>query len=173
MRFFLNLFFALLVACSLHPAMANFQGFNGDSNLKLFNKVKCDAGLTCSRTGQGVFEIDVTDSAGSQTQVSITTSPTTLTSSQCASTVLGGDADETVNLPEASTVLGCRFTFIVNGASTLTVNPDDADQILLLTNAAGDATAANAAGESVVLEAISASQWAPVGAEKGTWSDVD
>lgn len=173
MRLFINFLFALLVACSVQPAMASFQGFNGDSDLKIFNKVKCDTGLTCARTGNGVFEIDVTALAGVlQNQVALSSTPTTLTSSQCGSTVVSSDT-QTVNLPEASTVLGCRFTFVVGAASALTVNPDDADSILLLTNAAGDATEADAVGESVVIEAISASQWAPVGAEKGTWSDVD
>lgn len=78
-----------------------------------------------------------------------------------------------MNLPEASTVLGCRFTFIVGAAQALVINPDNADQILLLTDSAGDSISADAAGESVTIEAISSSQWAPVGAEKGTWSDAN
>lgn len=96
---------------------------------------------------------------------------TTLTAAQCGSTIINASGAVEVELPEASTVLGCRYTFIVGSANALTIDPDAADQILLLTNAAGDSLAADAAGESVTLEAISASQWAPVGAEKGTWTD--
>jgi hypothetical protein len=76
-----------------------------------------------------------------------------------------------MELPEASTVLGCRLTFVVLNATAFNIDPDAADQILLLTDAAGDRIVADAVGESVVLEAVSASQWAVVGAEKGTWSD--
>ena len=105
-----------------------------------------------------------------QSQVASTT--TTLTAAQCKSTIVNDSAD-VVSLPEASTVLGCRYTFIVGNVSNFDINPDNADQIMLLTDAAGDAIRADAIGESVTLEAISASAWAPVGAEKGTWTDVN
>lgn len=105
-----------------------------------------------------------------QSQIASTT--TTLTAAQCGSTIVNNSAD-VLSLPEASTVLGCRYTFIVGNVSNFDVNPDNADQIMLLTDAAGDAIRADAIGESVVLEAISASAWAPVGAEKGTWSDIN
>lgn len=105
-------------------------------------------------------------------QNQIASSATTLTVAQCGSTIVSGGA-HTMDLPEASTALGCRYTFIVGNASALTVNPDNGDTIMLLANSAGDAISADAIGESVVIEAISASAWAPVGAEKGTWSDVN
>lgn len=103
-----------------------------------------------------------------QNQVAATA--TTLTAAQCGSTIINGGAVE-VDLPEASTVLGCRYTFIVGHASNFTIDPDAGDQIMLLTNAAGDSLIADAIGESLTIEAISASAWAPVGAEKGTWTD--
>jgi hypothetical protein len=77
-----------------------------------------------------------------------------------------------MELPEASTVLGCRLTFITGNASNFDVNPDDADQILVETNAAGDAIRNATLGNSITIEAISASQWAPV-AVIGTYSDID
>lgn len=95
---------------------------------------------------------------------------TTITAAQCGSTFISGGAVE-MELPEASTVLGCRLTFVVNHASNFTIDPDAGDQIALLTNAAGDSLIADAVGESIVLEAISASQWAPIGAQQGTWTD--
>lgn len=97
---------------------------------------------------------------------------TTLTVAQCGSSVINSGA-VAINLPEASTALGCRFTFITGNASNFDVNPDDADQILVLTNAAGDSIRNATLGNSVVLEAISASQWAPVGKEQGTYSDIN
>lgn len=106
-----------------------------------------------------------------QNQVASTT--TTLTAAQCASTIVFDSAD-VMTLPEASTVLGCQYTFIVNSASNCDINPNDtSDQIVLLTNAAGDAIRADAVGESVTLQAIGANVWAPVGQQQGTWTDVD
>jgi hypothetical protein len=106
-------------------------------------------------------------------QAQVAATATTITSAQCGSTFINASGAVEMELPEASTVLGCRLTFIVGSTNALTIDPDAADQILLLTNAAGDAIAADAAGESVVLEAISATQWAPVGAEKGSWTDAN
>lgn len=111
-----------------------------------------------------------TDSLSGFKQKQVTATATTITAAQCGSTFINSGAIE-MELPEASTVLGCQLTFIVGNASTFTIDPDGGDQIMLLTNAAGDALAADAVGESVVIEAISASAWAPVGAEKGTWTD--
>lgn len=103
----------------------------------------------------------------------VTASTTTLTIAQCGSTIVYGGAF-VMTLPEASTALGCRYTFVVNAVANMDINPNDGtDQILLLTNAAGDAIRADAVGESVVLEAVSADAWAPIGAEKGTWTDID
>jgi len=148
-------------------AHAGFEGINDSTSLKIFNKIQCDVGMTCSRGAKGVFNMDV-----DVLKVQVTASATSLTAADCGSTIVGGGAFQ-LELPEASTVLGCRFTFIVNAVAALTVNPDDADQIVLLTDAAGDAISANAIGESITIEAVSAVNWAPVGAEKGTWADVN
>lgn len=48
--------FAVLIAT---PALA-FQGFNGNQEIGLFNKVKCGAGMTCSRTDKDKFTITCT-----------------------------------------------------------------------------------------------------------------
>lgn len=167
---FLN-FLILLMFCfltfTLSAAYAGFEGLNQGVSLKLFNRIDCSTGMTCSRskdkmvianTGVGVLENRVLATA------------TTITAAQCGSTFYNAGAIE-MELPEASAVLGCRLTFIVANATAFTLDPDAADQIVLLTNAAGDSLIADAVGESIVLEAISASQWAPVGAEKGTWTD--
>src|SRR5690554_5479860 len=41
------------------PALA-FQGFNGNKEIGLFNKIKCGAGMTCSRTEKDKFTITCT-----------------------------------------------------------------------------------------------------------------
>lgn len=96
---------------------------------------------------------------------------TTITAAQCGSTFYNSGA-VAINLPEASAVLGCRLTFVTMNASNFDINPDDADQILIQTNAAGDSTRNATLGNSITLQAMSASQWAPISVQ-GTWSDIN
>lgn len=96
---------------------------------------------------------------------------TTLTAAQCGSTVYNGGAVE-IELPEASTVLGCRYTFVTANAANFDIDPDGADQILVQTNAAGDMIRNATLGNTITIEAISASQWAVVGI-LGTWADAN
>lgn len=76
------------------------------------------------------------------------------------------------NLPEASTVIGQSITFAVAAAQNLDINPDDADTVLLGTNAAGDALRCATAGSTITLLAIDATNWVQVSVV-GTWSDVN
>lgn len=155
---------------------ADKYSLTADTSDNLTIKNNTTALLTFSSAGAmsavGSLTGDGGDALSGFLQKQVASTTTTLTAAQCGSTIVNDSAD-VVSLPEASTVLGCRYTFIVGNVSNFDVNPDDADQIVLLTNAAGDAIRADAIGESVVLEAISASAWAPVGAEKGTWSDIN
>jgi hypothetical protein len=85
-----------------------------------------------------------------------------------------GDGDGTVfTLPEASTVLGQSVTFAVTVAQNLDVNPNDGtDQIMGLTNAAGDAVRCATIGCTLTLTAVTANMWM-VTSSYGTWSDVN
>jgi hypothetical protein len=85
-----------------------------------------------------------------------------------------GDGDGTVfTLPEASTVLGQSVTFAVTVAQNLDVNPNDGtDQIMGLTNAAGDAVRCATIGCTLTLTAVTANMWM-VTSSYGTWSDID
>ncbi|MFH0809380.1 MAG: hypothetical protein V2A77_02745 [Pseudomonadota bacterium] len=74
------------------------------------------------------------------------------------------------NLPAA--VAGLQYTFVVMAAQNMDINPDAADQILVLTNAVGDAIRSATAGNTVTLLAVDATNWVVVG-EKGTWADVN
>src|SRR5690606_11969597 len=112
--------------------------------------LQCSTGVECSKLG-AKFVVTSTNSGVLQNQVLATA--TTLTEAQCGSTFYNGEATE-VELPDADGILGCRYTFIVMNASNFTLDPDDADQIFLLTDAAGDRIQADAVGESVVLEAV-------------------
>lgn len=101
----------------------------------------------------------------------VSATATTITAAQCGMTFYNAGAVQ-MELPEASTVLGCELTFVTLNATNFDVNPDTGDQILTLTNAAGDAIRNATVGNSVRIQAVSASQWAQISVN-GTWSDIN
>ena len=161
------------------PAVAGFEGLNDDTSLGIFNKIKCDTGITCTKTGQGVFELDI---VVLQNQVTATT--TALTLAQCGSTVISAGVI-LAELPEASTALGCQYTFICGTADNFGINPSDAsDQILgfnyaavsstaALAPAAGDAIQCTDAGASLIMQATGANAWSVIGVANGVWADIN
>jgi len=159
--FILTVFFGL-------AALAGFRAETSTANLGLMNVISCGSGLTCTKSGA---KLNLSDSGYGTLQNRILATATTLTSSQCGSTIYNGGA-VVINLPEASTVLGCRFTFITLNASNFDINPDDADIIMNSTNVAGDASRNATVGDNITLEAISATQWTVI-SSKGTWSDAN
>lgn len=148
------------------------------ASLGIFRALQCGAEMSCTDSG-GKLLLGL---SGDQTQVTATT--TTLTASQCGATVISDSAD-TITLPEASTVLGCRFTFVCGTADDFGVNPNDGtDQILpfnyaastataQLSPAAGDAIQCTDAGASITLEAVGANAWAAIGVANLTWADIN
>lgn len=144
-------------------AYAGFEGLNKGVSLKLFSRIDCQTGTTCSRS-KDKFVISHT---GISTPVAATA--TTITASQCGSTFYNTGA-VVINLPEASAVLGCTLTFVTLNASNFDLNPDDADIIMNSTNVAGDSSRNATVGNSIVLKAVSASQWMVVSIN-GTWAD--
>ena len=108
-----------------------------------------------------------------------------ITAVQCGQTFVSNSAD-VMTLPEASTVLGCRLTFVCGTADDFDINPADAsDQILsvsttngttgvvTLAPAAGDAIRCTDIGGSITLEATGANAWAQVAGGNGIWTDVN
>lgn len=266
--------FAFMFAVSIATPALAFQGFNGDKEIGLFNKIKCGAGMTCSRTDKDKFTITCTpevesgdfsiigeeganavltfaadegddngdvwelrseasgnafafynDVSGTMVQklslstagdvafpgsLAINTSKftvdgatgdtdvagdvtitgdltvggtikgptvstiveataTTATADQCGSTFVSTGAVE-MDLPDASTVLGCTYTFVAGDAAVFTIDPDDADVIVYDDAVAGDALKSSGAiGETITIRAGSASQWFVIGIN-GTWA---
>jgi len=117
--------------------------------------------VATGKTLTGALKTVTTDNNGSN-----------LTSATCGTVQVCSGAGVT-NLPEASTVIGCRITFVVGATANCDLNPDDADQILIATNAAGDAVRADAIGETISVIAIDATNWVVDGTPYGTWTDVD
>jgi len=78
-------------------------------------------------------------------------------------------------LPEASTCIGCIFDLAVTAAANVDINPADGDLILGLTDAAGDAIRCAAAGGSIRLAVLDATNIVALGAycPGGAWADVN
>lgn len=127
-----------------------------------------------------------TDSISGFLQKQVAATTTSLTAVQCGSTFINSGASHIATLPEASTVLGCRYTFVCGDANDFDINPaDGTDQILsvsttngttgvvTLAPAAGDAIRCTDAGGSITLEAIGADAWAQVAGGNGIWTDVN
>lgn len=165
--FFKILLPVLLMIGFVDYSRAGFEGMNDGASLKIFNRVNCGDGINCSRGKNGIFNIVNTSGIS---EVTVATA-TTITPEQCGSTFINGGAIQ-IELPEASSVIGCKLTFAVGNASNFDINPDDGDQILIETDAAGDSIRSSTLGNTIVIQAISASEWAPIGTV-GTWADND
>lgn len=160
-------------------AEAGIQGYQNSTNLGIYSKVKCGTDLKCQNDA-GKMKISTV--GGMRDQVASTT--TSLTSAQCGSSIVSNSAD-VVTLPEASTVLGCRYTFVCGTADDFDVNPaDGTDQISAVNSsaasasasiapAAGDAIRCTDIGSSITLEAVGANLWIAVGPGNGAWTDVN
>lgn len=125
------------------------------------------AKITVATDGSVLF----TGTIAGHLQPQVAATATTITAAQCGSTFSNTGAVQ-MELPEASTVIGCTLTFVTLNASNFDINPDNGDQILVLTNAVGDAIRNATLGNTVILRAVSASQWAQLAAV-GTWTDIN
>lgn len=116
-------------------------------------------------------------------QVASTT--TAVTAAQAGSSFISNSAD-VMTLPEASTVLGARYTFTCGTADDFDVNPADTTDVIgpvsttngstavvTLAPSAGDAIRCTDIGGSITLEAIGDDRWAQVAGGNGIWTDVN
>lgn len=156
----------LLFALVSMSAFAGVEVQNVSTGLGVTNKLVCNQGVTCIKGSKGSIQIAATGLSTLQLAA-----VGTLTSTSCGKTFYNSAAVE-VDLPEASTVLGCKITFVTLNASNFDIDPDAADIILVQTDAAGDKTRNATVGNSITLQAVSASQWAVVGI-LGTWADAN
>ncbi len=129
------------------------------------------AAATGNVTMKGSITGDGGDAISGFLQKQVAATAVSITAAQCGSTFYNSGAVQ-MDLPEASTVLGCRLTFVTANASNFDVNPDGGDIILLLTNSAGDAIRNATLGNSVTIQAMSASEWVQISAI-GTWTDIN
>lgn len=91
-----------------------------------------------------------------------------------------GDGDGSLHtLPEASTALGCSYTFVVVEAQILNINPaDGTDRIWGLTNGAGDSIQSAGQGDCITLLAAADDVWVVKSSNNSNgnadaWADAD
>lgn len=108
-----------------------------------------------------------------------------ISASQCGDSFVSNSADIMV-LPEASTVLGCRLTFICGTADDFDINPADGTDVIgnisvitgtnttvVLAPAAGDSIRCTDIGSTIIIEAALADLWVAVGTPNGVWTDAN
>lgn len=167
------------------PAMASVRVYNNSNvNLGSQNSIQCGGNIACSQSA-GKLLLDVDSSLAGMLQTQTASTTTSLSSAACGTSIVSNSAD-VVTLPEASTVLGCRITFICGTADDFDVNPADGTDTIgrvvsitgsntttVLAPSAGDAIRCTDIGSSIMLEAVGADLWVSVGASNGTWTDVN
>jgi hypothetical protein len=178
------------------PTLAGMRALNSSgSTLGIFESIKCGASLSCSNSSEkllvevsGVLTGDLSGDGGDQfvgyLQNQVAASTTALTAAQCGSTIVSAGA-AVQPLPEASTVLGCRYTFVCGTADDLDIDPADATDSFSVINSvaggtgaaitpsAGDEIRCTDIGSSITIEAVGANLWAVIGVANGAWTDVN
>lgn len=106
--------------------------------------------------------------------VRVVTATATLTADQLYGTLFvntGASGAIVLSLP--APVPGMRFRVFLTASQDVDLNPADGTQILVLTNATGDAiSSAATAGNAIELVAASSTTWVAFSAS-GTWTDVN
>jgi len=186
---------AILLTATI--AFAGFKGFNSsDTQVGIFSELKCGTNISCSQvSGKFYMEVvslaltgailgDGSASLSGMLQAQVASTTASLTIAQCGSTIVSDSADVIV-LPEASTALGCRYTFVCGTDDDFDVNPADgtdvigitgsitgSDSATVLAPSAGDALRCTDVGAGFVLEAVAADLWAVL-STNGIITDVN
>ena len=132
---------------------AGFEGISSGTSLKIFSRINCGTGLTCTRTGRGIFNM-VSGAAASVSETSVVDQDEGLNIGRLAifdyDFAVDGGAISTiatgVSLPAKAVIEKCWFrveTQIVDaGSGTIAVQCEDANNILSAADQSGVATGA-------------------------------
>ena len=175
MNKYLKIGFLSLIALTMFAASfsaeASLRFFDSsDENLGAYTKMKCDSGLSCSIVSDQV----VISSSGGTNEYLEYSSDTTLAVGQCGATIANADQSAiSLSLPEASSVQGCRYTFVVaSGSYSLTIGPALDDQIAILTDGEENRIASDEQGNTISIEAVTASLWFVITSYGGDFEDI-
>lgn len=115
------------------------------------------------------------DATGNVDLIKVTakTATATLTENECYGVVTNTGAAGAIVLTLPTPAVGMHLRVYLTVAQDVDINAAASTQILVLTNATGDAISSAATiGNSIELVAISSTQWVAF-ASSGTWTDVD
>lgn len=116
------------------------------------------------------------DAGGTVTYNSVSAQAATATLDQSVlygATITNTGASGAVVLTLPDPVVGMEFTVFLTVAQDVDINAATGTQILVLTNATGDAISSAATiGNRITLRAVSATEWIPL-ETSGTWTDVN
>jgi len=169
--------------------IAIYRTLTGEAEIisadKIYGFGAAKAGEFTSITATGDLSGDGADQLYGFLQDQVASTTVAITAAQAGKTFVSNSAD-VMTLPEASTVLGARYTFVCGTADDFDINPaDGTDQIgsisttngttgvVTLAPAAGDAIRCTDIGGSITLEAVGANLWAQVAGGNGVWTDVN
>jgi hypothetical protein len=173
-----------------HATADTAADFDATHLIPAFNQVTQDVDWVAATDVQGLgaakdFAANGTVQLYGFLQDQVASTTVAITAAQCGKTFVSNSAD-VMTLPEASTVLGCRYTFVCGTADDFDVNPaDGTDQItsvsttngttgvVTLAPSAGDAIRCTDIGGSITLEAVGANAWSQVAGGNGIWTDVN
>ena len=154
------------IAVSAYGGALSIEGatFDAYQTSLLFDEPTADRSITFSNATGRVELIQITAKA----------STATLTSAECYGGVFtntGATGAIVLSLPTPAAGMHIRVYLTV--AQDVDINAANGTQILVLTNATGDAiSSAGAIGNSIELVAVSATQWVAF-ASSGTWTDAN
>lgn len=146
-------------------ANAGFEGLNQGVSMKIFNRIDCSAGMSCTKV-KDKFVISKTGGL----EVLTAATATTIVASQCSSAFYNTAAVQ-IFLPLAANVVGCSVSFITLNASNFDVKPTSTDQILAITAGATFKVRNATVGNVITLRAVAAGKWVVV-SNYGTWTDA-
>lgn len=149
-------------------SFASFQAFQSTTSLGVMNKIKCSTGMTCTKVGD---KLNMT--ARVLGDVLTAEAAETLVGAECGSTVVNQPFAVSITLPTgSSSLIGCKFKFVMAYSSGVTVDPDGSSIIYSLTNANGDRILNATKGSIVELEYATANTWfaSPISGSQG-WTD--
>lgn len=104
----------------------------------------------------------------------LSANPYTVTIAMSGTTFYNSEASE-FDLPEASTAIGCWYTFAVAHISELYIDPEASDKILGATDSAGDRIHSSTVGDTVTIECIDGTNWVVKSTYPAStdWPDAD
>lgn len=166
MRFLITIF-ALIFAIN---ANAGFRGVDANGKqVGIYADFKCATGLTCTDVNH---QFNVAENTQGPLRVQVQATAVAITTAQCGSTFISGNASVAMTLPVAATSLGCRLTFITGSTGkAFTITPVSGTQILVETATASHSAVNATTGDSLTLEAIDATHYAPISVI-GTYVDT-